>query len=122
MVNQIAVHWIKCSDGHWCNLLRLDLDTVKESGVYIIWASGGPVVYVGRGDIEDRLRSHRLDPTVLHYTGPTRQTALLVTWASVPFDSQRGVERYLANILRPRIGERHPSAVPIQVALPWPWS
>ena len=114
----MQVNWIKCSGGVWCGLERVDLETVNGSGVYMIWYSGNPgrVVYVGQGDIADRLRNHRNDPTILAY----RQFGeLLVTWASVSANQRDGVERYLADTWNPAKGTTFPNAAPIPVNSPF---
>ena len=37
----ITVHWFKCGDeGRYCDFEKLNLDTVTEVGVYIIWHVG----------------------------------------------------------------------------------
>ena len=53
----MQVSWVKCSD-NWCGLKTVKLDKVTASGVYVIWTQRG-YVYVGKGDIADRLQDHR---------------------------------------------------------------
>ena len=84
-------------------------------GVYIIWQGNGPVVRVGQGVIKDRLFAHRNDRAI------TAHQSLFVTWAPVSSLYRDGVERYLANILRPSVGDAFPNAIPTPVSLPWPW-
>ena len=58
----INVNWIKCQGDVWCPLSTVDLSHphfVKMDGVYVIW-HGGPkptVVYVGKGQIKERLQA-----------------------------------------------------------------
>ena len=112
----MIVTWNKCTDNVWCTLSRLNLETVTESaGIYIIWKPGNPsrVIRVGQGNIRDRLYDHRNDPAITVYG-----RNLLVTWARVPAYQLDGVERYLAEELKPAVGERFPNSHPIAVNIP----
>jgi len=115
-----SLKWLTCGqDGHWCSLENLDLATVTESGVYVIWHTGNPgrVVYIGQGaPISGRIGSHRNDTRIL---ACKKHGDLRVTWASVPANQRDGVERYLADKWNPLVGDAHPSAVPIAVNSPW---
>ena len=101
----MQVKWLQCKNAkgkgtHWCKLGTLDLSTVTEHGVYIIWTEASPgsrVVRVGQGDVADRLSAHRNDRKILKYGADD----LHVTWAVVPRKSRDGVERYLADTLSP---------------------
>lgn len=86
-------------------------------GVYVIWYGGQnpATVRVGQGVIRDRLQAHRNDPEVQSYA----HLSLYVTWASVLARERDGVEAYLAQQLRPVVGERFPQRHPIPVNLPW---
>ena len=112
----LTVNWIKCVDGNWLDLTRVDFSGVKTDGVYVIWQVGnpGPVVRVGQGDIADRLRCHRTDKDVLKYAAP----GLRVTWAAVQANLRDGVERYLADRYSPLVGDCYPDGVQIPVNLP----
>lgn len=114
----LTVSWIKCGTGSWCALETVNLSAVKTAGIYVIWHSGQPpwTVRVGQGDIVDRLTAHRSDQQVLAYRN---YGGLWVTWAAVPAQSLDGVERYLADQLRPLVGDRFPNVVSIPVNLPW---
>lgn len=116
----LNLKWWKCgNDGHWCSFKNLDLDSVTESGVYIIWYEGSPgrVVYVGQGDpISERISAHRSNDDILAYQD---RGTLRVTGASVAVAERDGVERYLANKLQPLVGSAHPDTDPIEVNLPW---
>lgn len=115
----LNVKWLTCGDdGHWCSLNKLQLDTVKSSGVYIIWHGGNPgkVVYVGQGaPVADRLADHQKDARIQAYAGK----GLYVTWASVSATQRDGVERYLADEWNPLVGDAHPDVNPIAVNSPW---
>jgi len=118
----VNVHWFKCGkapDNNWCPLETLNLDTVTESGVYIIWHAGDPsrVIYVGQGGpISDRLAAHRKDARILAYR---KHGTLRVTWATISAGQRDGVERYLADQWSPLLGDAHPNATPIAVNSPW---
>ncbi len=111
--------WVRCESDVWCALERVNLSSVTAQGVYVIWMGvhreGTNVVYVGKGDVADRIAYHRRSGSeVLAYR---QYGELLVTWASVPETLRDGVEVYLANRFQPLIGT-HPNAAPIQVNLP----
>jgi hypothetical protein len=113
----VNVTWVKSEAGTWLPL-HFNLGTVTITpGVYVIWHQGQPpwTVRVGQGDIPARLGAHGNDPEILAYA----HLGLFVTWAAVPELLQDGIERYLADQLRPLVGDRHPDVVPIPVNLPW---
>ena len=115
----LSVHWYKCGDdSHYCNLETLDLSTVKETGVYIIWHTGNPgrVVRIGQGDVADRLAAHRKDARILAYK---KDGGLRVTWAKLPAHLIDGVERYLANTWPPLIEDAFPDVAPLAVNSPF---
>lgn len=115
-----TLNWIKCEGQRWCNLLTVNLDHQHFwglEGVYVIW-HGGPqpwTVYVGQGVIKDRLAAHRQEREILQYIA----LGLFVTWAGVPSYTRDGVEVYLAQQLRPKVGKQYPQATPISANLPW---
>lgn len=116
-----TVHWFKCRQKEtidWCHLNTVDLDTVTESGVYVIWYQGKPgkTVYVGQGDpISTRFAAHRKDKRIQAY----EKFGLLATWAEVSAKERDGVERFLADNLDPLVGDAHPDVTPIAVNYPW---
>jgi len=113
---KLALKWGTCGDdNHWCDFLKLNLtaDLFKDmKGVYIIW-SGKQVVRLGSGTIKDRIAAHRRDKEITAYKN------LRVTWAKVNANQMEGVEKYLADILDPAIGDAFPERTPIPVNLPW---
>lgn len=114
------LNWIKCVGDQWCNLINLNLDHShfsNLSGVYIIWHGGQQpaTVYVGKGEIAERLADHRQNATILQYS----HFGLFVSWARVDPWSQSGVERFLAERLNPKVGQRYPTVTAIPVNLPW---
>ncbi|MEM8596793.1 MAG: hypothetical protein AAGF76_10025 [Pseudomonadota bacterium] len=110
--------WLKCTGGVWCALERLNLETVTERGVYVIWHGGGSprVVYVGQGAVANRLAEHRQNPEILAYR---ESGTLYVTWASALPHQWDGIERYLSDKYSPLVGDAHPNAQPIVVNDPW---
>ena len=111
----LSLDWVKCVDDEWCSLGRVDLTNVNVVGVYIIWRAGR-CVYVGQGDIADRLTSHRSDPTITRHG---QSGTLCVTWAQVRAESNLdGVERYLAEQYKPLEGTNFPDVTPLPVNLP----
>lgn len=117
----MQVSWNKCGQNPtWCALQTLNLEHEHFNGmegVYIIW-HGGPkptTVRVGQGVIRDRLQQHRTDPAITKY----QDLGLYVTWAKVDAVSRDGVERFLAEQLTPKVGDRFPSVLAVTVNLPW---
>lgn len=105
----VSADWIKCQGDQWCHLQTLNLNHAHFNGlegVYVIWHSGrNPwTVYVGQGVIANRLAAHREDPDILKF----RDLGLYVTWASVAARYRDGVERYLTEQLKPKVGARYP--------------
>ena len=115
-----TLNWNKCEGNAWCPFLTVNLQHPhfqNLEGVYIIW-HGGPnpaTVYVGQGNIADRLRAHRTERNILQYSS----LGLFVTWASVSAPLRDGIECYLAQTLNPKEGVAHPNCPPIGVNLPW---
>ena len=114
------LNWIKCQGNVWCKLYSVNLDHDHfngKNGVYIIWHGGTEpkVVYVGQGNIRNRLNERRSDPRIQQY----KYLDLYVTWATVYSQDCDGVEAYLADHWSPKVGERHPDARHIHVNSPW---
>lgn len=114
------LNWVMCGGQVGCPLAMVDLQSIDAVGVYVIWKPvGSPshnVVYVGQGHIRDRLSASRGDYRIQFQEGIP---GLLVTWAPVPDQRARdGIERFLADSLRPLVADQHPKAVPIAVNLP----
>lgn len=122
------LNWIKCEGNHWCSLLNLNLDHphfTNLEGVYIIWHSGQQpaVVYVGQGNIAQRISHHRENPEILKFS----HYGLFVTWAQVSVRDQSGVESYLCQQLNPKVVAVYPAVQEIPVNIPrevqvnFPW-
>ena len=113
------VTWIKSRADTWLEFRTFDMSTVPATscGVYVIWHGGSKpkAVYVGQGTIKSRLTAHRANATIVSYS---RYAPLYVTWAVVPASQMDGIERYLADTLRPLVGDAHPNALPIAVNIP----
>lgn len=92
-------------------------------GVYIIWheAYGGIIrkaVYVGQGNIGQRLSEHRNDWNILRHW--INQRVLYVAYAFESSENRRlGVENYLHDNLKPLESNESSDQQPIPVRLPW---
>ena len=114
------LNWIKCDGDQWCNLINLNLTHshfTNLEGVYIIWHGGQQpaTVYVGKGNIADRLADHRQKAEFLQYS----HLGLFATWAQVIPSLQPGIESFLAHHLKPKIGQRYPLVPTIAANFPW---
>ena len=119
----LRLNWTQCYGDVWCKLNFVNLDHEhfdnEPRGVYIIW-HGGPnpkVVYIGQGNIKERIAEHRNNPEIQQYE--SEYLDLYVTWAVVQGHDRDGVEAYLADVWKPIVGTRHPQASPIEVNSPW---
>ena len=112
--------WNKCYGDVWCKLNAVNLDHQhfnNREGIYLIWHGGTDpaVVYVGQGVIRDRLRAHRKDSDIQQFA----RFDLFVTWAYAEEQSRNGIEAFLANRWRPKVGSEHPDANFVEVNSPW---
>ena len=102
----------------WANVNRLG----AQQGIYILWypeTADRPlqVAYVGQGIIKARIIHHRGSWSRIRHK--VRARRLCLTWALVPDQKARdGIERYLAETLRPEVGGAWPAAWPVRVNLP----
>ena len=115
-------------EGNWTDWYPLDdpneiaLGYAFNGGVYIICrketlTTPGPltVLRIGEGDVENRLNVHKNDKEILSY-GPL--STLTVAWMPEDDeDTRKGIEKYLADKLKPLLG-RYPDVEPIPVTLP----
>ena len=80
----MKVAWFKCKSGTWCKFDIVDLDTIDEVGVYTIgyMSDGGSIytIYVGQGEIAERLRDHRSNEQITKYR---KKGTLYTTGANV---------------------------------------
>lgn len=119
-MQHLHLNWIKCAGDVWCKLNSVNLKHSHFNymqGVYMIWHGGHnpAVVYIGQGNIKDRLAEHRLDKRIRAYSNQE----LYVTWANVAEVHRNGVEAYLADYWKPKVGSSHPTAYHITVNSPW---
>lgn len=116
----LQLNWTRCEGNVWCKLNSVNLEHGHFNnmyGVYIIWHGGAnpAVVYIGQGDIKDRISKHRKNPEIQQYA----YLDLYVTWAIVLQEYRNGVEAYLADIWPPKVGDNHPKVPRIEVNSPW---
>ena len=112
----MIVNWIKPSNGGSYLLSTVDLSHKhfdNLEGVYIIY-SGATVIYVGRGEITERLGEHRRN-----FRQRSDYKTLKVIWASVSEADQGDVEHYLAHTYNPVVGKHRSENPSISVNLPW---
>jgi hypothetical protein len=110
----VRLRWRKCAHDTWCGFETVVLPDANASGILVIWSgSGEQVVYIGQGGIAKNLKwARQFEPIVGHRN-------LLVTWATIPEDSQNGVWNYLSERLLPVHSDRPTPGAPIPVNLRW---
>ena len=132
-MTMITVQWQRClKNSLWCQFnekllsngrfeTRLGDHSVNVSGIYIIWTGIGDrtVLKVGSGIIKDKLEEHLRDLEIQAYK-PTR---LYVTWASTlsvigSEEIQKGVEKFLDIVFKPKLAEHLPDVDLVMVNLP----
>ena len=132
-MTMITVQWQRClKNSLWCQFnekllsngrfeTRLGDHSVNISGIYIIWTGIGDrtVLKVGSGIIKDKLEEHLRDPEIQAYK-PTR---LYATWASTLSvigveEIQKGVEKFLDIVFKPKLAEHLPDIDLVMVNLP----
>ena len=133
-MTMITVHWQKCiKNSFWCpfneKLLndgrleaRLGDYSAGISGVYIIWTGvddNRTILKVGSGIIKDKLAVDLKNPEIQAYQ-PTR---LYVTWGSTlsvigPEQIQKGIEKFLGVVFKPKLSEDLPDVDLVMVNLP----
>lgn len=132
-MTMITVQWQRClKNSLWCQFnekllsngrfeTRLGDRSVNISGIYIIWTGidNRTVLKVGSGIIKDKLEAHLRDPEIQAYK-PTR---LYVTWASTlsvigAEEIQKGVEKFLDIVFKPKLVEHLPDVDLVMVNLP----
>lgn len=132
-MTMITVQWQRClKNSLWCQFnekllsngrfeTRLGDHSVNISGIYIIWTGidNRTVLKVGSGIIKDKLEAHLRDPEVQAYK-PTR---LYVTWASTlsvigAEDIQKGAEKFLDIVFKPKLAAHLPDVDLVMVNLP----
>jgi hypothetical protein len=111
--------WMTCRSGTWTKLNDVELNLThfdNLEGVYVIWngPEDGAYVRIGQGKIRDKLRRHQKDPEVQAFN----KQALFVTWTSVPERFRDGVEAFLIQELKPKLGSMPRNIDLIPVNLP----
>ena len=119
-IQQMQLNWTMCQGNVWCKLNSVNLEHEhfkNMQGVYVIWHGGAnpAVVYIGQGNIKDRIAEHRRNSVIQQYD----HLDLYVTWAKVQEHFRDGVEAYLADTWKPKVGERYSQAAHIAVNSPW---
>ena len=106
--------WKKCDNGVWCDFMRMNLNSITIRGIYWIWCDGEynfndefltNTVYIGQGNISERIFKHRRDSDITEYSERGR---LLVTWAHVIDHHMDAVEGFFCNSYKPLAVERCP--------------
>lgn len=132
-MTMITVQWQRClKNSLWCQFnekllsngrfeTRLGDHSVSISGVYILWTGidNRTVLKVGSGIIKDKLEAHLRDLEVQAY----KPTKLYVTWASTltvigAKEIQKGVEKFLDIVFKPKLAEHLPDVDLVMVNLP----
>lgn len=115
----LIVNWVKNqNNGQYFDFLKLDLSSsyfIGKVGVYVIWyvtPTGGKAIYIGQGNIGERLKNHRENWRITQYS---RNGQLKVTWAIISQEYLDRVESGLFKDYAPLEVERTPEADPIPV-------
>lgn len=121
MLNSLS--WYVTDNNNYYFSLNIDLDQRHFDGLVGLYAiyyktknDFTQYVYIGQGNIKDRLTAHRLDQTIQMYG---RQNNLCITWAKDDSSKEirEGKEQYLHDKLNP-LYSRPQNVQPIQVKLP----
>ena len=132
-MTMVTLRWQRCiKNSLWCQFnerllndgrleARLGDHCAGISGVYIIWAGieDRIVLKIGSGIIKDKLAADLRDPEVQAYK-PAR---LYVTWASTlsvigPEEIQKGIEKFLGVVFKPKLSENLPDVDIVMANLP----
>jgi len=122
--NSLLLDWIKIRPSEdepprWCNLFTLDLDHRyfgDLEGVYVVWYNGQqPVLRVGQGSIRVALTGMRENDELIQLDA---EHTIYVSWVQIESEKRAGVERYLIEMLNPRVFMHLPPVEPIEVNLP----
>ncbi len=115
----LSIYWNRCEGDVWGELFAVNLNDPhfdNLEGVYMVWLGGNKpaAICAGSGLIREKLAERREQPEIQ----ALREKSLLVTWAKVDRPSREGVERWLLDNLRPKIANRVPESLPVEVNLP----
>ena len=118
-----TVSWARPLRGGWYSFKWANLRLLcMAEGIYILWypetdTRPFQVMYVGQGIIRNRVDHHRGNHSRILHKVVARH--LRLTWTVVPSIADRNaIERYLAETLRPVVGEAWPGVLPLRVNLP----
>ena len=115
----MLLSWKKsASDYNWHILSRLNLGNFNDKGIYVIKTGLAfeYTVYVGQGDVSQRLSAHLREFSVTKHASVTGN--LWVAWTPVRAYFRNGIERYLHDQLNPRESSCWTNDPSIQVNLP----
>ncbi len=115
----LPIYWNRCEGDVWGELYAVNLDDPhfdNLEGVYMVWLGGNKpaAICAGSGLIREKLAERRAEPELQ----ALRDKSLLVTWAKVDTVVRKGVERWLLENLRPKIPNKVPETLPVEVNLP----
>jgi type II secretory ATPase GspE/PulE/Tfp pilus assembly ATPase PilB-like protein len=115
----LPIYWNRCEGDIWGELYAVNLNDPhfdNLEGVYMVWLGGSKpaAICAGSGLIREKLAERRASPELMLL----REKSLLVTWAKVDGIASAGVERWLLENLRPKIPNRIPDSLPVEVNLP----
>lgn len=116
----MAVDWLKCKGGVWCDLFKLDLnhEYLNVNGVFIVWVGENnerKVLKVGSGNIAQNFAALRKELAIQAFS----HLGVKVTWTEASALKRAGIELYLNSELDPTMMADLPKALPIKVPLPW---
>ncbi len=115
----LPIYWNRCEGDIWGELYAVNLNDPhfdNLEGVYMVWLGGNKpaAICAGSGLIREKLAARRSSPELMGM----REKSLLVTWAKVDAIANKGVERWLLENLRPKLANRIPDSLPVEVNLP----
>jgi len=115
----LPIYWNRCDGDVWGELYAVNLNDPhfdNLEGVYMVWLGGNKpaAICAGSGLIREKLAERRAAPELM----ALRDKSLLVTWAKVDAIASKGVERWLLENLRPKVANRIPDSLPVEVNLP----
>jgi hypothetical protein len=113
-----SLKWSHPGSGKWWSFARIsDSDAPRGlHGVYCVFQrlpGRYRTIWVGQGDIGERLAAHAREPRIFG------RPFLLVTWAETDAAQTDGIQKFLIEALRPIEGEQAPDAEPTTVNLPY---
>lgn len=114
---KLFIDWKRDSaSSNWYKLRDVNFGHFMGFGVYLIWHSGvcPRAVYVGQGDIAERLKAHQRDPKIMIFE---KFGSLFTSWGNVDARNFDGVERFLIEKYAPVLNEIMPIVPRVSVNL-----